>query len=165
MKLRKAIISDFQTCKNFFEDTDMKYNWLYFLYDEQEETKKENVLSIDSQTIKDLESAFKMDYEKYLSILSDHSSYMFVLENKKQSVGIFQISGRHGKFRINEWSMLPDISQKEVFKKVLKLRSPRIDNLTVTYFGTLAEDILLKLGFKQTGIRYFLRFEKVKEAK
>ena len=157
--LKRATVFDFETYKYFFETE--KFNWLY--YDNEEESLENiNLNKFDDSFLKEVESYLIVDLESYKLRLSN--SYIFIILEKKQPVGIIELSGKRGKIYINEWSMLPEVSKKLCFKKILHLRSPHMNSLTAKATNKKAEEILLSLGFMKDKIRNFYRFQKIKEA-
>ena len=162
IQLRNATLSDFDVVKIFFEDKELKYQWLYTHSKFKNDDTSTEVIDwgienpFDNYTLDD----FSRDLEK---------EFIFMIENDDTLIGYISMFACDKKrYKINSWALLPDVTnnQKEIIISLLhQLKLPHLKYFVITAFLDEVTTFLMKNGFEQHfGGFYYLEVKKQKRS-
>ena len=152
--LRRAVATDFETFKTFFNNKNENtyYHWLY--YDFNYSTKREEPTEKEKMEWKDVNELKNYTFEKFTHDIKSY--FIFMIERDSECVGyIYMYYYTKGRYKICDWAIIdPKDEQlkKEVADELLKLKLPRLREYDVC--AGLYVSVILSLwdmGFRPTG--------------
>lgn len=158
MFLRKAELSDYETLKKFYEDTD-SYHWIYEdttkVYDENSEAslKAKKEFELELKFCKEQE---RLTFELFEEKLSEDYIYIYMIEDddKKIKGYILLYDSCGGKYRISDWAILDPEDEKlklETLEEIKKLKLYRLKEFTICTGSISTDKWLMENGFESTG--------------
>lgn len=158
MFLRKAELSDYETLKKFYEDTD-SYHWIY------DDTTKDYKESSEENSNAKKEFEFELEFYKEQTILtferfeeklSEDYIYIYMIEddNKKIQGYLLLYDSCGGKYRISDWAILDPEDEKlklETLEEIKKLKLYRLKEFTICTGSISTDKWLMENGFESTG--------------
>ena len=159
LKLRKAVETDFETFKTFFENKNENedYHWLY--YDFNYSTKREEPTEKEKMEWKDVNKLIDKELKNYTLQRFMHdikSNYIYMIARDSECVGYIDMYYyTKWRYKICDWAILypkDEELKREVAEELLKLKLPRLKEYDVC--AGLYVSVILSLwdiGFRPTG--------------
>lgn len=161
VKLREAILEDFDNFKTLFEDVEGNYEWLLWNFSEDPSSKKEvkNVMS----EYHELDEYFDLTKEKFSSMITSKDDFCFVVESDNSFEGIVLASYlARGIYKITCWNFynVSNIELRTISLEFLKENLPRLKRLDVCATFPTSIKFLEDNGFASKGHSFILDIEK-----
>lgn len=150
MMLRKANLKDYQIYRQLYEDTEFRYQWLYYTPVIFTEGKKKESFSMDIAEVYQNYTIqkFEKDLKKFR---------IFMIEKDGKALGSIQIFFRgKGTYEIKEWGMFEDdISIKKEVIEDIKRKFPKLKKIQVCTINDRAKDFFISVGFTMVSKVFF----------